>query len=227
MLFRQIACHEPPCDADRDAENCAEPEGCPPAVVHDQPAQQWRCQSAACSYTGKDQSVDEAALSGRHPLGYPLIGRRIHDRLAGSQQEANPQEPGHGVSHRRRQCGRTGRRYAPPDRTQCKRAPRAPPHCQPPGWYLEDGIPNQECAEDDTELLVAEAILPAHLNPGDGNVRAVEKCDGAKHEEPEGQQVANAKPRRSARIQSCLLLSERPQGCIAHFKAPSTSVLTC
>jgi hypothetical protein len=50
---------------------------------------------------------------------------------------------------------------------------------------LKTGIPNKKRAEDPAQVLVAEAVLGADLQPRDGNICAVEKRDGAKNEKQE------------------------------------------
>jgi hypothetical protein len=50
---------------------------------------------------------------------------------------------------------------------------------------LKPRVANEKRAEDPTQVLVAQAILGADLQPRDGNICAVEKRDGAKNEKQE------------------------------------------
>jgi hypothetical protein len=48
---------------------------------------------------------------------------------------------------------------------------------------LKAGVSNKKGRKDPTQMLIAKPIFKADLQPGDRDVGAIEKCDGAENEE--------------------------------------------
>ena len=110
--------------------------------------------------------------------------------------------------------------HAPPHHAQRNHQARTKAGGEPSGGNLKTCIANEERAEDPSQALVSQPILRADLQPRNGNIRAVEKRDGAKNEKPECEQ--KSLPGVAFCIHRLLLLGaaeQRPQEMISHALA--------
>ncbi len=58
-------------------------------------------------------------------------------------------------------------------------AARANPSGEQTRGDLKDGVTNEECTEDPTQMRIVNRILAADMNACDGDIRSVKKCHRA------------------------------------------------
>ncbi len=154
-------------------------------MMEDKPRQQRGSQAAARAHSGEDEAVDKTALLLRDPAGDELVGRRVNDRFACAQRETNADEQHHCLGNARGYQRGERSSDAPPHHSQRDHQPRTKAGGEPSRGNLKASVANQKRAEDPTQALVPQTVLGADLQARDGNIRAVEKRDGAKNEKPE------------------------------------------
>ena len=185
VFFGSVPREPPPHASSDHTDDGAEPESGAPAVMEDEPCEQWRGEAAACADSGEDEPVDEPTFLLRYPAGDELVGRRINHRFAGAQRETDADEQQYRLGNARGyQCGKGGG-HSPPHHSQRNHQPRTKAGGEPPGGDLKTGIANEKRAEDPPQPLVSEPVFRADLESRDGNIGAVEERDGAENEKPE------------------------------------------
>ena len=123
-------------------------------MMRNQPVQHGRRQAAARSHSGKDQSIDHAALVHRNPASHKLIRCRINHRLSSAQGKPQPDQQRHGMGDVRRQkCGQ--RCCHAPGQDSQGQDPAGSEACgQPSGRQLKSCITDQKGTEDPAQPLI-------------------------------------------------------------------------
>src|SRR5208337_2284648 len=206
MRFGCIARRDEPDSTDGKADQRAHQERGAPAVMQHEKENKRRCDAGADADTSKNKSVGLAALIPRNPPGHKLVGGRIDNCFPRAKQKPEHQERHHDIRNSVRDARRKRAEHTPPHNSCGENATWPEAIRKPAGRSLKQRVSQEECAEDEAQLLIANREFFGKLRASDGKIDPVEVGDCAQDKKPEDQEPTHARsaPRTHPRVQNLL-----------------------